>query len=594
MNNTQPTAMELQDIKSPQDIKGLDISSLEHIASQMREAVLNRTSQIGGHVGPNLGTCEAIIALHYVFDAPKDRLVYDVSHQAFPHKMLTGRVDGYLYRQDFAKVGEYTDPKESPEYDIFYAGHTSPALSLSVGLAKARDLRGEKYNVVAFVGDGALSGGEAFEGLDAGGALGSNLICIFNDNQMAIAEDHGGMYEHFRHLRETNGTASDNLFKAFGWDYIYVAEGNNVEKLIEAYKKVKDTDRPTVIHINTQKGEGYTPAEEYREAFHFRDSFDIATGELLKVSDGPSYTGVLKDFVNRSVSKYPDSFLVISSATPDDFGLNPKEREALGKHYLDVGIAEQTGVAVMAGAARNGAKVVYAVVATFLQRAYDQLIEDWAMDNSPALMVVTNSGVRGITDQTHLGFWDIPMITSIPDIIYLAPSNLEEYKAMLDWALAQDKYKVAVRQPVYSVEHADYEVDTDYSDLNRFKVVKEGKDVAVIAAGDFFAKGRKVVELLETGGMTPTLINPRFVSGIDKELLSSLATNHKVIVTVEDGSLEGGFGQRVASFLGDKDVKVLNFGLEKKFVDRYNPDELEKEYGLQPEQIVEKIMANAV
>ena len=581
--------MELQDIKSPKDIKGLDIPALEHIASQMREAVLNRTSQIGGHVGPNLGSAEAILAMHYVFDAPTDRLVYDVSHQAFPHKMLTGRVDGYLYREDFAKVGEYTDPNESPEYDLFYAGHTSPALSLCVGLAKARDLKGEKYNVVALVGDGALSGGQALEGLDAGGALNSNLICIFNDNQMAIAEDHGGMYAHFRHLRETNGTATDNLFKSFGWDYIYVAEGNNVAKLIEAYRKVKDSDRPTVIHINTQKGEGYTPAEEYREAFHFRDPYDIATGELLKVSDAPNYTSILKDFVNRSAEKYP-SFLVISSATPDDFDLNPKEREMLGKHYMDVGIAEQTGVAVMAGAARNGAKVVYAVVSTFLQRAYDQLVEDWAMDNSPALMVVTNSGVRGITDKTHLGFWDIAYITSIPDIVYLAPANAEEYKAMLDWALAQDKYKVAVRQPVYSFEHADYEVDTDYSDINKFKMVKEGDTVAVIAAGDFFAKGKKVVELLADKGINATLINPRFISGIDMEMLESLKKNHKLVVTLEDASVEGGFGQRVAAALGASDLKVLVKGLEKKFVDRYKPDELEKEYGLQPDQIVDEVM----
>ena len=581
--------MELQDIKSPKDIKCLAPSELEHIASQMREAVLNRTSQIGGHVGPNLGSVEAIIAMHYVFDAPTDRLVYDVSHQAFPHKMLTGRVDGYLYREDFSKVGEYTDPYESPEYDIFYAGHTSPALSLSVGLAKARDLKGEKYNVVALVGDGALSGGVAFEGLDAGGALGSNLICIFNDNQMAIAENHGGMYEHFRHLRETNGTSSDNLFKAFGWDYVYVDEGNNVEKLIEALKRVKDTQRPTVVHINTQKGEGYAPAEEYREAFHFRDSFDIATGELLKIDNTPDYTSVLKNFINRSAKKYPD-FLIISSATPDDFDLNPREREMLGNHYMDVGIAEQTGVSVMAGAARNGAKVVYGVVATFLQRAYDQLVEDWAMDKSPALMVVTNTGIRGITDKTHLGFWDIPMITSIPDIIYLAPGSMEEYRAMLDWAISQEEYKVAIRQPVYSVVNAFYEVEDNYSDINKFQVINRGKDVAIIAAGDFLIKGKQVRELLAQKGIDATLINPRFVSGVDKDLLESLKEDHKLVVTLEDGSLEGGFGQRVASALGTSGMKVLNFGLEKKFVDRYHPSELEKEYNLLPEQITESIL----
>ena len=582
--------MELENIKSPADIKNLSYDELERIASQMRQAVLNRTSQIGGHVGPNLGSIESIIALHYVFDAPVDKLVYDVSHQAFAHKMLTGRVDGYLYREDFPKVGEYTSPVESPEYDLFNAGHTSPALSLSVGLAKARDIRGDRYNVVAYVGDGALSGGVAMEGLDAGGALGSNLICIFNDNQMAIAENHGGMYAHFKNLRETNGTASDNLFKAFGWEYIYVAEGNNIKKLIEVYQKVKNTDHPVVVHINTQKGEGYVPAEEYREAFHYRDPYDIATGELLLVPQGPDYTKLLKDFVNRSVKKYPE-LLIISSATPDSFDLNAKDREALGKHYIDVAIAEQTGVSVMAGAARNGAKVIYAVVSTFLQRAYDQLMEDWANDPSPALMVVCATGIKGNKDLTHLGFWDIPMITSIPEIIYLAPANLEEYEAMLEWALAQDKHKVAVRQPVYSIEHADYEVDKDYSDLNKFKVLHQGKDVAIIAAGDFLVKGRKVADILAEKGVDATLINPRFISGTDDELLKNLEKDHKLVVTLEDGSIEGGFGQRVASVLGTSSLKVLNLGLEKRFVDRYNVKALESEYGLLPEQISEKILS---
>lgn len=581
--------MELEDIKSPKDIKGLSFQELEKIAEQMRQAVLNRTSQIGGHVGPNLGSVETIIAMHYVFDAPRDRLVYDVSHQAFPHKMLTGRVEGYLYRQDFNKVGEYTCPPESPEYDIFWAGHTSPALSLCVGLAKARDLKNDKYNIVALVGDGALSGGEAFEGLDAGGALDSNLICIINDNQMSIAENHGGMYKHLQNLRETNGTASDNIFKAFNWDYLYVAEGNNVKKLIEALQKVKDSGKPTVVHVNTQKGEGYSPAEQYREAFHYRDPYDIATGELLIVNEGPNSTSVLKDFINRSAKKYP-TFLAISSATPDSFGLNAKEREMLGKHYIDVAIAEQTGVSVMAGAARDGAKVVYSVVGTFLQRAYDQLLEDWAMDPSPALMVVAETGVAANKDQTHLGFWDIPMITSIPDIVYLAPANLEEFDAMLEWGLSQDQFKVAVRQPIYSVEHADYEVEKDYSDLNKFKILKEGEKVAVIGAGDFLVKARKVVDLLSAQGINATLINPRFISGVDKDLLLNLAKNHQVVATIEDGSIEGGFGQRVASVLGATDMKVLNFGVEKKFVDRFNLKDLEKANNLTPEQIASNIL----
>lgn len=582
--------MKLNDIKTPQDIKGLNPAQLEDIAAQMRQATLERCAAIGGHVGPNLGDAEAVIAMHYVFDAPKDRLVLDVSHQDFPHKMLTGRAYGFTDPARYHEIGEYTDPNESPVYDIFYAGHTSPSISLCVGLAKARELKNEKYNVVAFIGDGALSGGEAFEGLDAGGALDCNFIVILNDNQMAIAENHGGIYSHLKELRETNGTAADNIFRAFGYDYIYVADGNNVADCIEAFRKAKDSDHPVLVHVNTQKGEGYPLAEEFREEYHWKPPFDIATGENLHLSAGVTPEDVFRSFVMESAAKNPD-MLVISSATPDTLGLALKEREQLGRQYIDVAIAEQTGVSVMAGAARNGAKVVYGLIASFMQRAYDQLMEDWAMDNSPATLVVLCTGIAGIPDKTHLGFWDIPMLASIPDIHYLAPTSLEEYRAMLEWSLGQNKYRVAIRQPSYKPVHADGPVDTDYSDINRFKMVKAGNTVAVIAAGDFFTKGKEVVDLLAKNGVDATLINPRFVSGVDEQMLKGLEKDHKLVATIEDGSLAGGFGQQVASFLGDSDMKVLNFGLAKRFEDRYDIEALEKKNGLLPEQIAERILS---
>ena len=579
----------IKNIKSPADIKSMSMDQLREVASQIRDAVLFRTSRISGHVGPNLGATEAIIAMHYVFDAPADRLVLDVSHQDFPHKILTGRVDGFINPDDFSKVGEYTEPRESPEYDLFYAGHTSPSISLCAGLAKARDIKGEKYNVVAFIGDGALSGGEAFEGLNTAGALKSNFIVIFNDNQMAIGPDHGSIYDNFRILRETNGTARNNLFHAFGFDYVYVDEGNNIEAVIEAFRKVKDSDHPVVVHLNTQKGQGYAPAERDRERFHFSGPFDIATGDPKTFDDGPSYTEILRDFIMEKHRTEPN-MLMLSSATNDSFGIHPSEVKILGEHFFDTGIAEQTAVAAMAGAARNGAKVIYPVIATFLQRAYDQLMEDWAMDPSPALMVVDCSGIKGIPDQTHLGFWDIPMISSIPDIIYLAPTNAEEFKAMLEWGFTQDKYKVAVRIPTYSFEHADGPVDTDYSDFNKFKIEKAGKDIAVIAAGDFMVKGKQVVNLLAEKGIDATLINPRFVSGVDVEMINNLSKDHRVIVTIEDGSLEGGFGGRVASVVGPTGMKCLNFGLAKKFEDRYDFAALEKANSLEPQQIVDAIL----
>lgn len=577
-------------IKSPSDIKGMTMDRLHSAADEMRQAVLYRTSEIGGHVGPNLGDVESIIALHYVFNAPIDRLVLDVSHQDFPHKMITGRVNGFINPDDFDKIGEYTDPHESPKYDIFYAGHTSPSISLCVGLAKARDLRKDKYNVVAFIGDGALSGGEAFEGLNAGGALHSNLIVIVNDNQMAIAPDSGGMYKGLRKLRETNGTANDNLFKAFGFDYLYIADGNNLEDLIAAYRKVKDTDHPVVVHINTQKGEGYVPAEQNREKFHWSVPFDVATGDPKVFEKEPDYGDILYDFLMDKGLNDKRS-LIISTATPGAFGLGPEEREKLGGHYLDPGIAEQTGVAIMAGAARDGAKVIYPVISSFLQRAYDQLMEDWAMDESPALLVVGSTGIYGIPDQTHLGFWDIPMITSIPDIVYLAPTNAEEFKAMLEWGYSQKENKVAVRMPTRGFDRADGEVATDYSDLNKFLITHKGKRVALIGVGDFYSKALEVARLLSKEGIDATIINPRFVSGVDSDMINELAADHELIASLEDGSIEGGFSQRVAGTAGPTGMKVLTFGLDKKFRDRYNPVELEKELGLMPEDIAARIIS---
>lgn len=581
--------MELKDIKNPSDIRGLSIKELEDLCQQMRKAILYRTSSIGGHVGPNLGAVELITAIHYVFDTPKDKFVLDVSHQDFPHKMLTGRASGFLDKNDFDKVGEYTEPRESPEYDIFYAGHTSPALSLCTGLAKARELNNEDHRIVALVGDGSLSGGVAFEGLNTGAQIKGNFIMVFNDNQMAIAPNYGGIYPKLQELRETNGTADNNIFKSFGWDYVYLADGNDVEKCIDVLQKVKDSQRPVVVHVNTQKGEGYRPAEKYREKFHYSDPFEVSSGNPLQSSNDPDYLRVTREFLMDKLKTVPN-LLILSSATPEDFGFYASEREKAGKHYMDVDIAEQTGVSVMAGAARGGAKVVYPIVATFMQRAYDQLIEDWAMDDSPALLPIMETGIDGIKDQTHLGFWDIPFITSIPEIIYLAPTNVEEYVAMLEWGLSQDKHKVAVRVPTYSFEHAKAPVDTDYSCLNQFKVVEKGSKVALIGAGDFFVKAEKVKELLKEKGINATLINPRFVSGVDTELLKSLEADHELVVTIEDGSIEGGFGQRVASTLGTSSLKVLNIGLAKEFADRYEVEDLERKNGLLAEQITDRIL----
>lgn len=581
--------MKLADIRSPRDIKGLSVPELEAIAAEMRQAILLRCSKVGGHVGPNLGVVEMTLAMHYVFNAPTDKLIYDVSHQDFPHKMLTGRVDAYINVADMGKVGEFTSPVESPEYDLYFGGHTSPMISLACGMSRARELRGENYKIAAMVGDGSLSGGEAFEGLNNASQTRGNMVIIINDNQMAIAPDCGGMYGQLRLLRETNGTAEPNLFKAFGLDYMYVAEGNDMRTMIEALKKAAAADHPVVVHVNTQKGQGYAPAEEHREAWHHRDPFDIRTGQLEKLPPEPNYDTVLRDFLLRKCREVPD-LLIVCSATPDYFGFGPEARAQAGRHFIDVNIAEQTAASVMAGAARMGAKAVYPAASSFLQRCYDQLLEDWAQNDCPALLVVQKSGIRAVTDETHLGWWDIPEITSIPGVVYLAPTNLEEFEAMLEWGLTQNKRKVAVRQPTYSIEHADGPVQTDYSETGRFQVVQKGSKVAVIAAGDFFPKGREVVRELAGHGIDATLINPRYLCCMDHALLHSLAADHTVVATLEDGTVVGGFGARVAQALSTSPLKVLNFGLPKQFHDHFDPDALEAKVGLQPAQIAASIL----
>ena len=581
--------MKLKDIHSPKDIKSLGIEELKDLTNQMRQAIVNYTATIGGHVSPNLGDVEALIGIHYVFDAPKDKIVIDVSHQDFVHKMLTGRAQYYLEKDKFKDIGEFTDPKESPDYDIFYAGHTSPSVTLAFGLAKARALKREDHNIVVFIGDGSLSGGVAFEGLNAAAKLQDNFIVIVNDNQMAIAENHGGLYDNLKALRETNGQSPNNFFKTLGFDYIYVAEGNDLPSVIATLKKIKDSKKPVVVHINTQKGEGYAPSEAKREEFHFSAPYDIETGEPLNQSNQPDIISDTRDYLLKKVKEDPQ-LLIISSATPEAFYFMEKERQECGSQYIDVAIAEQAGVSTMAGAARGGAKVIYPVVATFLQRAYDQLEQDWAMNQSPAVMPVLATGINSMTDLTHLGFFDIPLITSVPNIIYLAPTNVEENLAMKDWALKQNRHKVAIRVPSYSYEHAETTPTTDYSDINKFKIEKVGKEVAIIAAGDFFIKGKGVVKALESQGIKPTLINPRFISGVDVKLLKKLENEHKLVVVLEDGCVEGGFGSRVAQVVAQTSMRCLTYGVGKKFVDRYNLQKLEEENRLTVPQIVEDVL----
>ena len=582
--------MYIENINSPADVKKLNIMQLNVLAEEMRHALLTRASKHGGHFGPNFGMVEAIIAMHYVFDSPKDKIVFDVSHQCYPHKMLTGRKDAYLYEEHYDDVSGYTNPDES-EHDFFTVGHTSTSISLACGLAKARDLNGEDGNVIAVIGDGSLSGGEALEGLDFASELNSNMIIVANDNDMSIAENHGGLYGNLKLLRETNGQAECNLFKAMNLDYIYVDKGNDIASLIEAFEKVKDTKKAVVVHINTLKGKGYAPAEQNKEKWHWHMPFDIATGESLFKDEEPDFSDASLEYLLKKMDE-DKSVVAITAGTPTVMGFTADMRAKAGKQFVDVGIAEETAVALASGIAANGGKPVFGVYSSFIQRAYDQITQDVCINGNAVTFAVFAGSVYGMNDVTHLGLQDIPMLNSIPGLVYLAPVTKEDYIAMLDWSLTQNEYPVAIKVPGGRMVSTGTPVTKDFSKLGTYEVTKKGSRVAILGLGTFYETAVKAADILKTShGIDATVINPYYISGIDADTLNELKKDHAVVATLEDGYLEGGFGAKIAAYYGSSDMKVLNFGIKKEFIDRYDASEVLKDNHLTPEQIAEDIAA---
>lgn len=581
--------MYIEKINSPADIKALSVIELTALASEIRSGLMNRLSKRGGHFGPNFGFVEATIALHYVFDSPKDKIVYDVSHQSYTHKMLTGRKNAFLFDEHFGDVSGYTNPEES-QHDFFNVGHTSTAVSLACGLAKGRDLKGDRENVIAVIGDGSLSGGEALEGLDFAAELASNFIIVVNDNDMSIAENHGGLYQNLKALRESNGTCECNLFKAMGLDYLYVPEGNDIAALIDAFSKVKDCDHPIVVHINTLKGKGYAPAEENKESWHWCMPFDEKTGKSRYNGSGESYDSLTCDYLLKKM-KADEKVVAVVAAVPTNIGFTEDKRKEAGKQFIDVGIAEEHAVAMVSGIARNGGKPVFSTHSSFFQRTYDQISQDLCINGNAATLLVNTASVYGMNDVTHLGIFDIPMLSNIPNLVYLAPTNCEEYFAMLDWSIEQDQFPVAVRIPCNGVIHTNEPVDTDYSKLNQYQMTQQGREIAILALGDFYQIGEALAKLIaEWTGIEPTLINPRYITGIDTEMLEALKKDHAKVITLEDGILDGGFGEKIARFYGPADMKVYNYGLKKAFIDRYSVEEILRENHLTPEQIVQDVL----
>ena len=573
--------IDLSKIKSPTDIKNFNLDQLNLLSEELRAVLIRKLAAHGGHVGPNLGVVEATVALHYVFDAPKDKIVFDVSHQSYVHKMLTGRIEAFISPEDYDKVTGYTSPSES-EYDLFEVGHTSTSISLATGLAKARDLQGGKENVIAFIGDASLGGGMALEALNYAPELKSNIIVILNDNQMSIAENHGELYTHLKELRDSNGASSNNIFKALGYEYIYVKEGNDLRSLIKAFREAKDRDRAVLVHINTMKGEGLPVAETNKETFHFSAPFDAKTGALLNMDSSETYVDVFVKTILDGIRKDP-KLVLLTAGTPGAFGFSPAHRAEAGKQIVDVGIAEQDAVTMSAGLAKGGAHPVMGVVSTFLQRAYDQLSHDVAINNLPASFVVFYGGMFGMNDVTHLGFFDIAMISNIPNITMLAPASAEEYKAMLELAVDNSEGPLVVRTPGGALVSQKEPVNKDFT---KYVKIEDGSDVAIIAEGAFLPFARKAAALAREKGVNPMVVNPRILSNVDEEFLDGLK-DFRMIVTVEDGIIDGGFGQKVSTYMNRYGVKTINLGIKKKFVDRFDVKEFLKDNSLTPEQIAE-------
>ncbi|BBF42660.1 1-deoxy-D-xylulose 5-phosphate synthase [Lachnospiraceae bacterium KM106-2] len=576
----------LDKVDQLKDLKGLNQEELTTLAEEIRNVLIKKVSQTGGHFGPNLGMVEATIAMHYVFNSPKDKIVYDVSHQSYTHKILTGRKNAFLNPEEYDSITGYTEPGES-EHDHFIVGHTSTSISLACGLAKARDVKGDTENIIAVIGDGSLSGGEAYEGLNNAAESGRNIIIVVNDNDMSIAPNYGGIYRNLKLLRDSNGTADNNLFKALGFDYRFVEQGNDVTSLIEAFEKVKDINHPVIVHIHTLKGKGYPDAEVNKEAYHWVSPFNPETKELLHpVGAKETYGSITEQFLMEK-AKEEKRLVAITAATPGVVNLK-NFREKYKEQYLDVGIAEEHAVALASGMASQGAKPVLGLMSSFAQRTYDQLSQDLAINNNPALLLIYGGCISG-ADVTHLGLFDIPLISNIPNIVYLAPTNKQEYIAMLEWGLKQEDHPVAIRVPSTEVFTTDDEIEADFEPLNKFQVTHKGSKVAILGLGNFYHLGMNVKTRLEKEGIDATLINPRFITGVDEALLTQLEQDHELVITLEDGILDGGFGEKIARFYSDRPMKTLCFGAKKEFTDKVPLSELYERYHLTEEWIVSDI-----
>lgn len=580
--------MFLEKIESPADLKKMSKSELKTLADEMRKTLIEKNSACGGHLASNLGVVELTIALHYVFDSPVDKIIFDVSHQTYCHKMLTGRSSAFIDPDQYSTVSGYTCPDES-EHDQFSIGHTSTSISLACGYAKARDMLGNVENIVAVIGDASLDGGEAFEALNYAGEIEGGLIVVVNDNDMSIPENHGSLCEKLTELRNNNGEIEDNYFKSIGFNYIFVKNGHDIETIISALQKVKNTKDKVIVHVCTQKGKGYAPAEKDREKWHWAHPFNVETGEFISNVPKENYGAICREFLLDKM-KQDKKVMVVAASTPLCIGFNAENRAKAGSQFMDVGIAEQNGITITAAMAKYGCKPVFATNSTFYQRAYDQIEQEMCINKCPATMIVTHASVFGHSNDTHHGLLDMALLGNIPGLKYLAPTNKQEYLAMLDWSIDQNNEPVAIRVPWTGVTYSDYEADKDYSEVS-YKETQSGNKVAILALGGFYSLGAQAASELERkAGFKPTVVNPRFITGIDKDYLEGLKKNHSIVVTIEDGIISGGFGSRISQYYSETSIRVLNCGFSMDIPNRYVPAEFMNSNGLTPEIITDRVL----
>lgn len=582
--------MFIEKITSPDDLKKLTITDCTVLASEIRCSLLKKISEKGGHLGSNLGVVELTIALHYVFNSPQDKIIFDVSHQCYTHKIITGRSRSFLEADCYDFVCGYTNPEES-DHDLFRIGHASTSISLASGLAKARDILGQEGYVISVIGDGALGGGEAFEGLNfSASEIHNKFIIVLNDNQKSIADNHGGLYGALKELRDSLGESKNNIFKSIGYNYYFVQDGHNFSELLNTFNEAKLARGPVFIHLCTVKGKGYLFSENNKEATHWVRPFDIENGAEIMPFYGERYDRIIRDFLLKKM-KIDKKVVTVIAAVPDALSFSSDFRKQADNQFVDVGICEEHAISMLAGLSKNGCKPVFATMSTFYQRSYDQISQELCLNKLRATLIVVNASVYAVNDSTHIGIFDIPLLSNIPNFVYLAPTNKQEYLSMLDWSIEQNQYPVAIRAPRNGVYEADCEVDTEYSQLNRYKVTRKGSTVAVIALGDFYQLGKTVVDkFFALKGIQLTLINPRYITGLDCELLNELKLNHSVVISLEDGIVNGGFGQKIAAFYGNSDVKCLVYGLKNQFLDRYNVSEVLQSNRLTAELIIEDLI----